>query len=134
MKELEQWEKDYIEEMIRYDKEKTKKANAWKKKLKGLINVSGLFKDLSEMDGFEIIDIVEIYNVDEKRSGYSNHQHVRIKDDKDRLLYMKNNSSEIRNVDHVCVWQTVGMMGDDYSGFCLYPLKNGLYLKTSFSC
>jgi len=134
MLELEQREKDYIEEMIQYDKDKNKRDREWKKKLKGLINVSGLFRDLSEMDGYEIIDVVEVYNVDEKRSGYSNFQHVRIKDDKDRLLYMKQSCSEIRNVDHTCVWQTVGMMGDDYSGFCLYPLKDGKYLKTSFSC
>lgn len=134
MTELEEIQNEYAEAMNQYYEEKRKSEKAWKKKLKGLINVSGLFRDLSEMDSYEIIDIVEIYNVDEKSSGYSNYQHARIKDEKISHLYMKQKATDLRGVDHVFVWQTVGMCGDDYSGFCLYPLKNGLYLKTRFSC
>ena len=39
----------------------------WRKKLKGLINVSGLFKSLDEHDYWMPMDIVEIYNTDEKK-------------------------------------------------------------------
>jgi hypothetical protein len=107
----------------------------WKAKLKGLINITGLFKNLDDgMDSWMPIDIVEIYNTDEKRSGYSNYQHVRIKDDKDRLLYMKQDEEEIRGIDHCCVWQTVGYCEDDYSGYLLFPLKDGRYLKISYAC
>ena len=107
----------------------------WKSKLKGLINITGLFKSLdNDMESWMPIDIVEIYNVDEKQSGYSSYQHVRIKDDKDRLLYMKQEEDEIRGVDHCYVWQTTGYCGDDYSGYLLFPLKDGKYLKISYSC
>jgi hypothetical protein len=134
MTKLEEIQNEYAEAMNQYYKEKSKSENAWKKKLKGLINVSGLFRDLSEMDNYEIIDIVEVYNVEEKSGGYPDHQHGKIKGEKISHLYMKQNATELRGIDHVFVWQTVGMCGDDYSGYCLYPLKNGLYLKTSYSC
>lgn len=126
--------KEIQNDIAEYYKEKRKSENAWKKKLKGLINVSGLFKDLAEMDSYEIIDIVEVYDVEAKSGGYENHQHGKIKDEKFSNLYMKQNANELRGIDHVYVWQTVGMCGDDYSGYCLYPLKNGSYLKTSFIC
>jgi len=106
----------------------------WKNKLKGLVNINSLFKWLDDHDYWLPIDIVEIYNIDEKQSGYSSYQHVRIKDDKDKLLYMMQNEDEIRGVTHYCVWQTCGMMGDDYSGYLLFPLKNGKYFKVSYAC
>lgn len=106
----------------------------WQKILKGLINVTGLFRHLNENDNWTPVGIVDIYDVDEKKSGYSNYQFVRIKDDEDKRLYMKQPVTEIRNVSHNCVWQTVGMMGDDYSGYLLFPLSNGKYLKVSYSC
>lgn len=106
----------------------------WYEKLKGLIDVSSLFKWLNEHDYWEPMDIVEIYNTDEKSTGYSSYQHVRIKDDKSNLLYMKQDEDEIHNINHYCVWQTCGIMGDDYSGFLLFPLKNGRYFKISYVC
>lgn len=84
--------------------------NEWRKKLKGLINVSGLFNWLDENNYWSPNDIVEIYHTDEKTSGYSSYQHVRIKDDTDKLLYMMLDENEIRGINHSCVWQTCGMM------------------------
>jgi hypothetical protein len=122
--------KEVEQEITRIEKEK----KSWKKKLKGLINVTGLFRYLEEMDGWYPYGFVEVYDTDEKRGGYKSYQHVRIKDDKDNLLYMKQPESEIKGIDHCCVWQTVGHLGDDYSGYLLYPLKNGLYFKVGYSC
>lgn len=106
----------------------------WCKKLKGLINVSDLFKWLNEHCDWIPLDIVEIYNTDEKTSGYSSYQHIRIKDDKDKLLYMKQDEDEIQNVNHYCVWQTCGMIADGYLGYLLFPLKNGKYFKVKCIC
>ncbi len=117
-------------ERVRLIKEK----NKWKRELAGLINVSGLFKSLEENEDWHPIGIVDVYETDEKRSGYKSYQHVRIKDDSERLLFMKQTNTEIRGVDHYCVWQTVGHLGDDYSGYLLYPLKNGSYFKVAFYC
>lgn len=105
----------------------------WKKSLKGLVNVSGLFNYLNEMDDWYPIGFVEVYEVDEKSHGYKSYQHVRIRDDKYRTLYLKQVHTDIRGIDHTCVWQRVGFMGDDYSGYLLFPLKNGLYFKVEYS-
>lgn len=86
------------------------------------------------MEGWLPCGFVEIYETDEKRRGYSSYQHVRIKDDEDKLLYIKQDSDDIKGVNHQCVWQTVGIMGDDYSGYLLFPLKNGSYFKVSYDC
>jgi hypothetical protein len=132
--EIEEMNKDYAQ-ICTEEAEKDRLLKLeWRKKLKGLINVSGLFKWLDEHDYWTPLEIVEIYNTDEKTSGYSSYQHVRIKDDKDKLLYMMQDEDEIRNVNHYCVWQTCGMMGDDYSGYLLFPLKNGKYFKVNYSC
>ena len=122
--------KEVEQEIARIEKEK----KSWKKKLKGLINVTGLFRHLEEMEGWYPYGFVEVYDTDEKRAGYKSYQHVRIKDDKDNRLYMKQPEVEIKGIDHYCVWQTVGHLGDDYSGYLLYPLKNGLYFKVGYSC
>lgn len=122
--------KEVERELDKVEKEK----KLWKQKLKGLININGLFRYLNEMESWYPYGFVEIYETDEKISGYKSYQHVRIKNDNDRLLFMKQPESEIRGIDHCCVWQTVGYLGDDYSGYLLYPLKNGLYFKVGYSC
>ena len=76
--------KDVEKELIKIEKLKC----SWKKQLKGLINVAGLFRHLDEMEGWYPYGIVDVYETDETRSGYKSYQHVRIKDDKDRLLYV----------------------------------------------
>jgi len=126
-------EYDELIEMLKQEElDKVKQKRIWKKNLNGLINVSGLFKFLNE-EAWTPLGIVEIYETDEKTGGYRSYQHVRIKDDPKKLLYMKQNSDDIRGCDHYCVWQTCGVMDDDYSGYLLFPLKNGLYFHVSYS-
>lgn len=124
------WKKEYLE-IERQDK---KLKREWRVKLKGLINVSGLFKHLEGMMFWQPFGIVEIYHTDEKPDGYSSYQHVRIKDDEDKLLYLLQDENEIRGINHCCVWQSCGMMGDDFSGYLLFPLKDGKYFKINYSC
>lgn len=115
----------------------------WKEKLKDLTDVEALWKHLdvgSEdecgFDSWTPIDIVEIKLTDEKSSGYSSYQHARIVGTNDKRLYMR---QEIESDEPICftyyyIWQTVGMLGDDYSGFLLYPLNDGRFFKISYSC
>jgi hypothetical protein len=113
-----------------------KLRSEWKKKLKGLINITGLFKHLDGNAYWEPEDIVDIELVDDKLSGYGAYQHARIVGDETRRLYMKTSQDEyqIRQIDHYYVWQRTGYMEDDYFGFLLFPLKNGRYFKVSYTC
>lgn len=113
-----------------YEQENALK-NEWKEKLKGLVNVEDLYSDLSENDSWSPIGIVEVQETDEKRPNYPNHECGRIKGEK--TLYMKI-ECDLTDINHCYVWQQVGMMGDDYSGYLLYPLKGGKYFKVNYSC
>lgn len=36
--------------------------------------------------------------------------------------------------DHWLVWQTCGYSGDDYSGFMMFPMRDGTYWLVDYSC
>lgn len=123
------------EELKKIKKQQKDLKNDYKKQLKGLINVTGLYNHLnSDLESWYVCGIVEVYNVDEKINGYNSYQCVRIKDDSDNKLYMVQPNSDIKGVTHNCVWQTTGYLGDDYSGYLLFPLSNGKYFKIEYTC
>lgn len=124
------FKKIYNDEMLQ---EKKLKAE-YKFKLKGLINISGLFKSLENDINWTPIGFVEIELTDEKTNGYKAYQHARIINTNDKKLYLKTDCDDIRGVDHYYVWQTVEYLEDDFSGFLLFPLNNGKYFKVSYSC
>jgi hypothetical protein len=120
-----------VRKEILEDKRTRKEA---KKALNGLINVTGLFRHLQEsMFYWHAEGFVELVLTNEKESGYSTYQHARTIPD-DKRLYMKTDCDEIRGIDHYYVWQTTGCCEDDYSGFILFPLKDGRYYKFWYSC
>ena len=124
-----------IDEVYKEERRRDKKLkNKFKKELKGLINVTGVFKYLDDNLYWWPEDIVEIELSDKYESGYRDHQHAKVINDKHNKLYMKVPMDEIRNVDHYYVWQTCGYMGDDYSGWMLFPLKNGKYFRVYYNC
>ena len=130
---------EYIAEGKKYRKEESKLKNGYKKQLRGLINVSGLFRNLDENDNWYPIGIFSIEETDYKSHHYPNHVFAKIIDDESDgekwNQYMKTIDSEIRGIDHYYVIQwTTGMEGDSFSGYLLYPLKNGKYFKVSYSC
>lgn len=131
-------EKEFMDEMmnevwVEMDKY-TEERDSWKKELKGLINTKRLWEDMEEFnDYWSILGMVDIELTEEQKHGYPRHQCARIKDDDCKHLYMKTNS-DVKYINHYYVWQTTGYLGDDYSGFVLYPLKNERYLKISYSC
>lgn len=131
------WKEIAEAEKIEMEKQ-NKIKDDFKEQLKGLINVKRLWEELDDNDGWMPEKIVEIKLTDEKSSGYPSYQHARIiNDEDDRRLYMKQRAdfdTPIKGIDHYYVWQTTGMLGDDYSGYVLYPLKDGKYLKVSYNC
>jgi hypothetical protein len=131
VEKLEDWSKLYHDECLKDRKLK----NDFKRQLKGLTNVSGLFKWLnSDMEYWTPVGIVEIQLTDEKTSGYRNYQHARVvSDPEDRHLYMKTDC-EVHSVPYYYVWQTTGCCEDDYSGYLLFPLKDGKFFKVSYCC
>lgn len=107
----------------------------YKKQLKGLINISGLYRTLDEgLDNWLPVGIVEVIPTDEKMRGYASYDCGRIKGE-EGYLYLKQSIQDIRGIKHSYVWQiSDGCSGDSYMGFSLYPLKDGKYLKISYSC
>ena len=131
----ENYKDEFISEMKELDKKQKSEKADFKKQLKGLINVTGLYKWLDEDHFWKPEDIVEIELSDEKRPGYSKFQCARIKGENSQYLYMKMEHENIaRGIYSYWVWQTVGYMGDDFSGYLLFELKNGKYFKIYYEC
>lgn len=135
-------EKQYIEAMDNYHAELKSKWNKAKEELQGLIHPK--YFDFAESnDTYYSEGIVEIIETEQKRSGYSDKKHCRIKEDKDKLLYIFHTDSletieeseyEGENIEYY-VWQQTGYMGDDYSGYLLLPLLDGKrFWKVGYSC
>lgn len=114
-----------------------------KEELEGLIHPK-YFDFIEDHDAYHSEGIIDIIETDEKRGGYPNYKCCRIKDDKDKLLYMYH-TDEIESIQveseyegediEYYVWQTTGYMGDDYSGFLLLPLLDGKrFWKVGYSC
>lgn len=117
-------------ECIEEENKRLQERDSWKEKLKGLINTKKLWRELEEdyENFWGIEDIVELELTDEKREGYSkDYQCARIKGERG-YLYTDWDGNGVFN------WQQTGYLGDDYSGYLLYPLKDGKYLKVSYSC
>lgn len=128
------WKEFAEEEKIEMEKIRKIKDD-FKNQLKGLINVTGLWKHLDEMDGWMPEAIVEIKLTDEKLRDYPNHECARVVNCEDHLLYMKTTCDEpIRGIKYYYVWQRTGYMGDDYSGYLLYPMSDGRFFKVSYNC
>lgn len=117
-------------ECIEEENKRLQERDSWKEKLKSLIKVKKLWRELEEEyeDYWGIEGIIELELTNEKKSGYSkDYQCARIKGERG-YLYTDWNGEGVFN------WQQTGYLGDDYSGYLLYPLKNGKYLKISYSC
>jgi len=115
---------------------KQKKLNSeYRKKLKGQINVNGLYYWLNNtQDNWMPEDIVEIELTNEKQNGYPN-QCCRIVGDNEKLLYIKRNFNEVKNINDCYVWQTTtSLEGDSYFGYLLFELKNDKFFKVSYNC
>ncbi len=130
------WYKDYAAEMDRYNKQCRKEKSHYKKELRGLINVTGLYKFLNESNDnwhpIGIFDFEKTYNEYKKR------EEIKLVNEEKGLEWMtyeRVSCDEIRGVEHWYVYQiTVGMEGDSFEGYLLLPLKNGKYFKVSYSC
>jgi len=136
-KEQEEFYKDlmneFYEEQEKFDQILLNKKKEFKKQLKGLINISGLWKWLDENNSWTPEGIVDIIFTDEQKQGYSPHQCVRVERE-NNYLYMKVSMDEyIKGIKYYYIWQTSNFE-DSYFGYLLFELKNGKYFKVSYNC
>lgn len=96
--------------------------------VKANINYDFDLIDVSDIH-WQHIGYVEVEKSDYESSHYPTHEFYKVKGEK--LNYMRqDDDGEFHNL----VWQTSGHCEDDYSGFLLFPLSNGLYWKISYYC
>lgn len=131
------------EDWYKAELEFKEKWNITKQELHELIHPK--YFDFAESNShFYNEGIVEIYETDERTSGYSTYRHCRVKGASDIYLYVhctgdiesahdKESPYEGEEVEY-WVWQTVGYAGDDYSGFLLLPMLDGRCWKIGFAC
>lgn len=122
---------------------KREERDSWKEKLKGLISTKHLWNQMNEeTDNWNIEEIVEIEKITDKETIlkklgiYTPYiEACKIKGE-NYFTYSKSEcfDYEPKYISHYYVWQQTGYSGDDYSGYLLYPLKDGRYLKVSYSC
>ena len=92
---------------------------------------------LREHEYYEAIGIVEVVPSD--KGMYKNSPHYKYFEIKgvERghvYEYTKTTTDTYGNDIEYLVWQTCGYTGDEYSGFLLFPMKNGRYYKISYQC
>lgn len=127
-REIEEFESSIYQEWMEADNKLLEERDSWKEKLKGLIKVKKLWREMEEeYESWWIEGIVEIELTGTSNKNYPKSICAKIKDEKS-YTYTDYRGEGVFN------WQTVGMLGDDYSGYTLHPLKNGKYLKISYSC
>ncbi len=139
----EQEEKEMRDEWRKSEEELQEKWENAKKELAGLIHPK-YFDFAENHETFCSEGIVEIQLTDERKSGYRKYAHCRIKGDDDSMVYI-NHTGNVESLDEESkyegeeveywVWQTTGHLGDDYSGFLLLPLLDGVrFWKIGYSC
>jgi hypothetical protein len=123
-----------IEAMIEVDRKQTEINQKEIEYVKAHIDYSPDIIDeaLEDLTYFHHEGYIEVVKTDYKESGYSSYDFYVEKDNPKSRYYMRQDDDE--SGFHSMVWQTVGMLGDDYSGYMLYPLNNGKYWKIYYNC
>lgn len=128
--------------MIEYRQRLDDEWNKAKEEIRELIEPK-YFDFAESQESYRSEGIVNIFEVKERRQGYSQYPHCREFGTDERRLYMKctteletyDNESKYEGSDiEYWVWQTVGYCEDDCSGFLLLPMLDGRYWKISYSC
>lgn len=126
------WMHEFYQEERRISIEESGIKKEFKERLKGLINISGVWDFMEEDHEWWLpLDIIDIHKTGEVMSGYPNYETCREVNDEGRKLYLKH-SCDIRGVKYYYVWQTGH--DDSYNGYLLFPLKNGKFLKINYTC
>ena len=103
-------------------------------KLKDLISydIDLIESILDELEYWEYLETVEVEETENPRNGYPSYKFYIQKGEKPQYKYMRQDDEDFHNL----VWQTDGGYGaeDSYSGFLLFPLKNGKYWKIKYTC
>ncbi len=136
-------EKKIFEEIQEEENRLLEEWEKAKEEVKDLIHPK-YFDFIESHESYKSEGIVEIEETADRKSGYSEYKHCRIKDTSDVQLYMlhdgeieslfgKESEYEGEKVEY-WVYQQTGYLGDDYYGYLLLRLSNGKYWKVNYSC
>lgn len=127
---------DYAKECNIYNKEQKRLKNSFKKQLKGLINVTGLFNALDDNDSWQPMGIYSIAEYANNKVRIIDNPSTNQDNSETNMTYeLLEGHSDIRGISHYYVYQrTSGLEGDSFYGYILYPLKNGKYFKIAYAC
>ena len=115
----------------KYAQELSEKKEKFKEQLRSLLNVDLVWNFLNDNDNWEPEGSIDIKIIEGKENG----RHIAIDlSEPTRKFERQDEHPEEAGVDHVYCWQTNGYLGDDYSGWMLFPLSNGRYFRVSYSC
>jgi hypothetical protein len=124
--------KEYRESMAIYEAELAQKNKAALEFVAANINYPlEIITDILDEITWEHEGYVKVEKSDYKNGFYPSYDFYTEQGDSKGYKYMRQDDD---GEFHTMVWQTTGMSGDDYSGFMLFPLKNGDYWKINFSC
>ncbi len=93
----------------------------------GLINLDILYFFKNDLSYWEPQGIVDLIKYDKFGKPFATESNA-------TLEYEYQEESEVKDIDHIYIWQNNGYSGDDYSGWMLYPLSNGKYWKIYYNC
>lgn len=92
-----------------------------------------IMEELEDLDFWEHVSYVQMEKTDQKESGYQSFDFYVEPGDRCGSLYMKQDEDATGYHKLIMQW-SVGDSGDSWSGFLLFPLKDGNYWKISYSC
>ncbi len=126
---MENYKFDWAKEQERDAEENQKHLRFVKQNID--FNFNLLLEQLNDMESWRHQGFVEVEKTDYKASGYRSYDFYLQKGEKDKRYYMRQDDE---GNYHNMVWQTVGILGDDFSGYLLVPLKDGRYWKIFYTC
>ena len=94
-----------------------------------IIYNKGYLDEYLEMDDWQHEAFVKV-----KKFNKNGKDYYKISEGFDLDLVFTKQDGENTDGSHCLIWQTVGYCEDDYSGYLMFPLKDGRYWLVSYSC
>lgn len=136
--DMTQEEKDYWDEYAKFEAEEEKKfENALEYYKEHCIVPFEQTEDVGNLDfengTFRHIGYCTVVKTDYKNCFYPSGEYFKVDKNETEESFKTLNFIKVEEEGfHTLVWQTVGICGDDYSGYILYPMNDGRYWVVSF--
>lgn len=136
--DMTQEEKDYWDEYAKFEAEEEKKfENALEYYKEHCIVPFEQTEDVGNLDfengTFRHIGYCTVVKTDYKNCFYPSGEYFKVDKNETEETFDTLNFFKVEEEGfHTLVWQTVGICGDDYSGYILYPMNDGRYWVVHF--